>query len=133
MQVDIANAPLTTIDPKRGVVTAGNLTLAFHLAPDEADAADRAQASRQLQGQAKKGAHLFTMGIYGEIRASKLALEPDVPDRPDSYRLGVTMELVMDSLKIQVHLLAPANYISADPQVMEQFAGCTVRGRTGVS
>lgn len=107
MQVDIANAPLTTIDPKRGVVTAGNLTLAFHLAPDEAGAADRAQASRQLQGQGKKGAHLFTMGIYGEIRASKLALEPDVPDRPDSYRLGVTMELVMDSLKIQVHLLAP--------------------------
>ena len=44
------------------------------------------------------------MGISGEIRASKLALEPDVPDRPDSYRLGVTMELVTDSLHIQVGL-----------------------------
>ena len=42
------------------------------------------------------------MGISGEIRASKLQLEPDVPDRPDSYRLGITMELVMESLKIQV-------------------------------
>ena len=44
------------------------------------------------------------MGIMGEIRASRLALEPDAPDRPDSYRLGVTMELVMDSLHIQVGL-----------------------------
>lgn len=42
------------------------------------------------------------MGISGKIRASKLALEPDVPDRPGSYRLGITMELVMDSLRIQV-------------------------------
>ena len=62
-------------------------------------------ASRRLQQEraSKKGPHLFTMGISGEIRASKLQLEPDAPDRPDSYRLGVTMELVMDSLKIQVH------------------------------
>ncbi len=28
---------MTSIDPKRGVVTAGNLTLAFHLGPDEAE------------------------------------------------------------------------------------------------
>ena len=46
------------------------------------------------------------MGITGDIRASRLALEPDVPARPDSYRLGVTMELVMDSLHIQVSLFA---------------------------
>ena len=46
------------------------------------------------------------MGITGDIRASRLALEPDVPDRPGSYRLGVTMELVMDSLHIQVSLFA---------------------------
>ena len=64
-------------------------------------------ASRRLQQEQAggKGPHLFTMGISGEIRASKLQLEPDAPDRPDSYRLGVTMELVMDSLKIQVPLL----------------------------
>ena len=68
-------------------------------------------ASRKLLQQeqvGKKGAHLFTMGISGEIRASKLQLEPDAPDRPDSYRLGVTMELVMDSLKIQVQSLSKA-------------------------
>ena len=65
-------------------------------------------ASRKLQQRtANKGPHLFTMGISGEIRASKLALEPDVPDRPDSYRLGVTMELVTDSLHIQVGLSSP--------------------------
>ncbi len=68
-------------------------------------------ASRKLlqhEQAGKKGPHLFTMGISGEIRASKLQLEPDTPDRPDSYRLGVTMELVMDSLKIQVQLLSEA-------------------------
>lgn len=74
-----------------------------------AGAGSEVSASRRLQqarAGSRKGPHLFTMGISGEIRASRLQLEPDVPDRPDSYRLGVTMELVMDSIKIQVLLSA---------------------------
>ncbi|CAL5226835.1 g9699 [Coccomyxa viridis] len=116
VQVNVASPPTTSINPSRGVVTSGNITLAFHLLPDEAGSHSAVRedstgvgsavgASRKLLQQeqvGKKGAHLFTMGISGEIRASKLQLEPDAPDRPDSYRLGVTMELVMDSLKIQV-------------------------------
>lgn len=138
-QVSIAAPPNTSIDTSRGVVTFGNLTLAFHLAPDEAQdesswaddnsptatnsqgqTADEAaaeqllaagasdtwgpRAGRQSEGDvgAKTGAHLFTVGINGEIVASRLKLEPDVPDRPDSYRLGLTMELNLDSLRTQV-------------------------------
>lgn len=39
-QVDIAAPPLTSIEVSRGVVTAGNLTLAFHLVPDEEASVD---------------------------------------------------------------------------------------------
>ncbi|CAL8464093.1 g3628 [Coccomyxa elongata] len=139
VQVSIAAPPNTSINTSRGVVTFGNLTLAFHLAPDEAQdesswtddysptatnsrgqTADEAAAEQLLaagasdtwgtrQGRrsegnlgAKTGAHLFTVGINGEIVASRLKLEPDVPDRPDSYRLGITMELNLDSLRTQV-------------------------------
>ena len=122
------------------MVTFGNLTLAFHLASDEAQAesawadaysptnnrgqtADEAAAEQLLAAASsgashtggtmhgrrreggsrnKTGAHLFTVGINGEIVASRLKLEPDVPDRPDSYRLGITMELNLDSLRTEV-------------------------------
>lgn len=134
--MSIAAAPNTSIDTSRGVVTFGNLTLAFHLAPNDAQdesswaghyspnsrghtadeaAAEQLQAAassgapytggtRQRDGTlgAKVGAHLFTVGINGEIVASRLKLEPDVPDRPDSYRLGITMELNLDSLRTEV-------------------------------
>ncbi len=61
-------------------------------------------ARRLAEGDAGEGrdAHLFTVGISGEIVASRLQLEPDVPDRPASYRLGITMELDLDSLRTQV-------------------------------
>jgi hypothetical protein len=63
-------------------------------------------AARRLrvaaEGEPHLGAHLFTVGITGEMRASRLKLEPDAPARPESYRLGVTMELVLDSLRIKV-------------------------------
>lgn len=49
MQVSIASAPNTSIDSSRGVVTFGNLTLAFHLAPDDANiSADRSWAPEVL-------------------------------------------------------------------------------------
>ena len=131
----MAAPPNTSIDASRGVVTSGNLTLAFHLAPDQApDVAtvhDQPSASRralhaageggrqpagggdgsgggarfgnsrsgeELSGE-KLGPHLFTVGITGEIAASTLALEPDEPARPGSWRLGLTMELLLSSLQ----------------------------------
>ena len=152
--MSIAAPPNTSIDASRGVVTFGNLTLAFHLAPDDTEAgalwteaSSRGQmpdeaaaeellaAAQQLlaassagaaqprassvQGQSaarrlaeeemggERGAHLFTVGISGEIVASRLQLEPDVPDRPASYRLGITMELDLDSLRTQVGFCTP--------------------------
>ena len=37
LQVDVASPPRTSIEPKRGVVSSGNITLAFHLVGDQAD------------------------------------------------------------------------------------------------
>jgi hypothetical protein len=163
-QVSVAAPPNTSIDAAHGVVTSGNLTLAFHLAPDEAPspALDQATANatsspgqaprRSLQqhagaaaaaehgsagaaagregtaaaegssgaagagfdraarrggsSAAKLGPHLFTVGITGEIAANKLALEPDAPARPGSWRLGISMELLLSSLRSQAR--APA-------------------------
>ncbi len=53
VQVSIAAAPNTSIDSSRGVVTFGNLTLAFHLAPDDVNigtdiSADRSWAPEVL-------------------------------------------------------------------------------------
>lgn len=175
-QVSVAAPPETSIDAARGVVTSGKLTLAFHLAPDEATTPDQAglnaapqrasatapgraqvgslgmsrtaaaarrralqqqhaepqdrlfeeqlaaiasqwngsqarllgrEASRGQGGRgsaaaAQLGQHLFTVGISGEIMATKLALEPDAPARPLSYRLGITMGLDLPSLRIKV-------------------------------
>ena len=209
-QVSVAAPPETSIDAARGVVTSGELTLAFHLAPD-AEAPDQAapapeglspwkpgqaaaagqqgpatdaaadsvrgdsplmsstraaathrralqqqeqqqqqgahkdwlfekqlaaielgwsewllqrgEASRgreqgragqpgaaalgRPRGEAPMGQHLFTVGIGGEIMATKLALEPDAPARPQSYRLGITMGLDLPSLRIKVAPPAP--------------------------
>ena len=98
-----------------------------------------ASASRRLQQEqaGRRGPHLFTMGISGEIRASRLQLEPDVPDRPDSYRLGVTMELVMDSIKIQVLLSARPEHTgfpcSEDDTAFLQHVGSWRTGRESLA
>lgn len=155
-------------------MTFGNLTLAFHLAPDDTgagalwtDASTRGQtpdeaaaeqllaAAQQLlaasstgaaqprassvQGQSAarrlaeeevgevRGAHLFTVGISGEIVASRLQLEPDVPDRPASYRLGITMELDLDSLRTQVGFCTPlSNHLV--PNNKRRVSSCSTAG-----
>lgn len=155
--MSIAAPPNTSVDAGRGVVTFGNLTLAFHLAPNDTSnepswdvplpsgwsggqlvdeaaaeqlraAAERLRSAAAGPGAARSqrsdppselgalrrrlaegaamgapgGSHLFTVGISGEIVASRLSLEPDIPDRPEGYRLGITMALVLDSLRTQV-------------------------------
>lgn len=171
-QVSVAAPPNTSINASRGVVTSGNLTLAFHLAPDEGthpaldmrtteDArwspkqASRRRSLQQHAGAAgpaagtkqdspadgaavgregtaaavdastgaagatfgrtarrgdsstaELGPHLFTVGITGEIAANKLALEPDAPARPGSWRLGISMELLLSSLRSQARTYA---------------------------
>ena len=214
--MSIASAPNTTVYPDQGVVTFGNLTLAFHLAPGEDDSRTQAQQSVPLaperpvasgeaaadeaalqeialaytgallqaveqhnqrssgrgdkpgaehisasaargddaitdrplssarrlhsvmkaveaaggskssegagggSGSGKKlGTHLFTVGITGAMRASRLKLEPDTPARPDSYRLGVTMELILDSLRIKV-ALNTLNFLACSRHKMER-------------
>ena len=209
-QVSVAAPPETSVDAARGVVTSGELTLAFHLAPDagapdqappgaaprralapapedpsqpgraagqqrpaDGAAADsssplassgRAAAAhrRALQQQHQEpqqdrlferqlaaveagwsewllqrgasrgpgegragqpgaargaagqlGQHLFTVGIGGEIMATRLALEPDEPARPQSYRLGITMGLDLPSLRIKVS--TPADLSPSSP------------------
>ena len=74
-QVRVAAPPNTSIDAARGVVTSGNLTLAFHLAPNEATqpAPDQAtgdassspsQASRKslLQQHAERATRACSLG-----------------------------------------------------------------------
>lgn len=48
-----------------------------------------------------RGAHLFTLEVAGELQASKLALEPDGPERPRGLRLAVGMQLVLPALKVR--------------------------------
>ena len=47
-----------------------------------------------------RGPHLFTLEVAGELQASKLALEPDGPERPRSLRLAIGMQLVLPALKV---------------------------------
>ena len=49
-----------------------------------------------------RGKHLFTLGVGGELVAKDVSVEPDVPLRPSGFRLRVTMEIVKDSLSINV-------------------------------
>ena len=48
------------------------------------------------------GKHLFTLKVGGELVAKEITIEPDLPLRPEGYRLRVAMELVKSSLYIGV-------------------------------
>ena len=49
-------------------------------------------------GQGKKaglsiGEHLFTLSLKGQLTVQDLRLEPDLPDRPDGWRINLAMKV----------------------------------------
>ena len=66
MQVNVASPPTTSINPSRGVVTSGNITLAFHLLPDEAGShsAVREDSTGAVHNHDSKGALCLTVTLW---------------------------------------------------------------------
>lgn len=53
-------------------------------------------------GLVAQGKHLFTLNVGGELVAKNIGIEPDLPARPEGFRLRIAMELVKSSLFIGV-------------------------------
>lgn len=80
-----AETLLTHITANRGVVTSGNATLDFAL---------------DTQDPETKGQGLFSLAIQAEIAATKIWVESGQPK--SDWRLMVHLEIVSDSIKVQV-------------------------------
>ena len=52
------------------------------------------KGSSRQEGALKLGEHLFTLSLSGELTVKGLRLEPDLPDRPEGWRLNLSMKVV---------------------------------------
>ena len=51
------------------------------------------KASKGQEAGLKLGEHLFTLSLSGQLTVRGLRLEPDLPDRPDGWRLNLSMKV----------------------------------------
>ena len=51
------------------------------------------------KGGLQLGEHLFTLSLSGELTVKDLRLEPDLPDRPKGWRLGLSMKVILTAFR----------------------------------
>lgn len=51
----------------------------------------------------KLGEHLFTLSLSGELTVKDLRLEPDLPNRPEGWRLNLAMKVRRGSCEWSSH------------------------------
>ena len=51
------------------------------------------KASNSQEAGLKLGEHLFTLSLSGQLTVKGLRLEPDLPNRPEGWRLNLSMKV----------------------------------------
>ena len=51
------------------------------------------KSSSEEEADLKLGEHLFTLSLSGQLTVKGLRIEPDVPNRPEGWRLNLSMKV----------------------------------------